>query len=100
VLRKGRVVADLPTRELLAGFRERDRYEIRVEGEAPALPPGFDAEVRDGIAVITGRVTEPHEIYDFVDRLRAHGAVLQSLTQVQPDLEDVFLALVKEPVDV
>jgi len=100
VLRRGRVVADLPTRELLAGFRERDRYEIRVEGEVPALPPGFDADLQDGVTVITGRVADPNEIYDFVDRLRAHGTVLQSLTQVQPDLEDVFLALVKEPVDV
>ncbi|GAA2769793.1 ABC transporter ATP-binding protein [Nonomuraea dietziae] len=35
VIRRGRLVADLPTRELLAGFRERDKYEIRIEGAAP-----------------------------------------------------------------
>ncbi|MFD8557856.1 ATP-binding cassette domain-containing protein [Streptosporangium canum] len=94
VMRQGRLVADLPTHELLASFRERDRYEIRVEG---AAPPGFTAVTRDGVTTINVRVSDPGEVYDVVERLRAHGAVLESLTQVQPDLEDVFLALVSEP---
>ncbi|GAA2738398.1 ABC transporter ATP-binding protein [Actinocorallia aurantiaca] len=93
VMRRGRLVADLPTRELLAGFRERDRYEIRVEG---AVPPGFDGVTREGVTTIGVRVGDPAEVYDVVERLRAQGAVLESLTQVQPDLEDVFLALVNE----
>ncbi|WP_461121139.1 ABC transporter ATP-binding protein [Saccharothrix stipae] len=94
VMRRGRLVADLPTRELLASFRERDRYEIRVEG---AAPPGFDGVTHDGVTTISVRVGDPREVYDVVERLRAQGAVLESLTQVQPDLEDVFLALVDEP---
>jgi len=93
VMRRGRLVADLPTKELLAGFRERDRYEIRVEG---AAPPGFDGVTREGVTTISVRVGDPAEVYDVVERLRAQGAVLESLTQVQPDLEDVFLALVNE----
>ncbi|WP_101789558.1 ABC transporter ATP-binding protein [Nonomuraea indica] len=96
VMRQGRLVADLPTRELLAGFRERDRYEIRVEG---AAPPGFDAVTREGVTTMSVRVRDPREVYDVVERLRAQGAVLESLTQVQPDLEDVFLTLVNEPTD-
>ncbi|MFI7442948.1 ABC transporter ATP-binding protein [Nonomuraea indica] len=96
VMRQGRLVADLPTRELLAGFRERDRYEIRVEG---AAPPGFDAVTREGVTTMSVRVGDPREVYDVVERLRAQGAVLESLTQVQPDLEDVFLTLVNEPTD-
>ncbi|MGW0590429.1 ATP-binding cassette domain-containing protein [Streptosporangium sp. NPDC002607] len=94
VIRQGRLVADLPTHELLAGFRERDRYEIRVEGVAP---PGFDAVTRDGVTTISVRVSDPIEVYDVVERLRTQGVVLESLTQVQPDLEDVFLTLVNEP---
>ncbi|GAA4231338.1 ABC-2 type transport system ATP-binding protein [Streptosporangium album] len=94
VMRQGRLVADLPTRELLAGFRERDRYEIRVEG---AAPPGFDGVTRDGVTTISVRVSDPREVYDVVERLRVQEVVLESLTQVQPDLEDVFLALVREP---
>ncbi|MBB6347146.1 ATP-binding cassette domain-containing protein [Nonomuraea muscovyensis] len=94
VIRQGRLVADLPTRELLAGFRERDRYEIRIEG---AAPPGFDAVIGEGVTTISVQVSNPIEVYDLVERLRVHGAVIESLTQVQPDLEDVFLALVNEP---
>ncbi|SDI12940.1 ABC-2 type transport system ATP-binding protein [Actinokineospora alba] len=93
VMRQGRLVADLPTRDLLARFRERDKYEIRVEG---APPPGFDAVTRDGVTTISVRVADPREVYDVVERLRVQGAVLESLNQVQPDLEDVFLALVNE----
>ncbi|MFI6734937.1 ATP-binding cassette domain-containing protein [Nonomuraea sp. NPDC050451] len=93
VMRRGRLIADLPTHQLLASFRERDRYEIRVEG---AAPPGFDAVTRDGVTTISVRVSHPGEVYDVVERLRTHGTVLESLTQVQPDLEDVFLALVNE----
>lgn len=94
VMRQGRLVADLPTHELLAGFRERDRHEIRVEG---AAPPGFNSVTREGVTTISVRVSDPREVYDVVERLRAQGAVLESLTQVQPDLEDVFLTLVNEP---
>ncbi|MDF5757415.1 ABC transporter ATP-binding protein [Spongiactinospora sp. TRM90649] len=94
VMREGRLVADLPTRELLARFRDRDRYEIRVEGAAPS---GFDAVTREGVTTINVRVSDPHEVYEVVERLRAQGVVLESLTQVRPDLEDVFLALVSGP---
>ncbi|MEV4163479.1 ABC transporter ATP-binding protein [Nonomuraea dietziae] len=93
VIRRGRLVADLPTRDLLAGFRERDTYEIRVEGAAPA---GFDAVTREGVTTMSVRVNDPREVYDVLERLRGQGVVLESLTQVQPDLEDVFLALVNE----
>ncbi|MEU4549200.1 ABC transporter ATP-binding protein [Nonomuraea dietziae] len=93
VIRQGRLVADLPTRELLDGFRERDKYEIRIEGAAPA---GFDAVTREGVTTISVRVNDPREVYDVVERLRGQGVVLESLTQVRPDLEDVFLALVNE----
>ncbi|MBC6462190.1 ATP-binding cassette domain-containing protein [Actinomadura sp. HBU206391] len=96
VIRQGRLVADLPTRELLARFRERDTYEIRVEGAAPA---GFDAVIREGVATFSVRVSDPSEVYDVVERLRAEGVVLESMAQVQPGLEDVFLSLVKEPSD-
>jgi ABC-2 type transport system ATP-binding protein len=102
VIRQGRVIADLPTDELLAGSRQRDRYEITIEGVLPAaaLPAGFRADTRDGATTITGQVRDPSEVYELVDRLRDHQVVLRSLAQVQPNLEDVFLALIKEPIDV
>ncbi|MGH3313481.1 MAG: ATP-binding cassette domain-containing protein [Streptomyces sp.] len=99
VIRKGQVIADLPTEQLLSQFRERDKYEVHLEGEMPelSLPPGFTARSVEGATVISGRVSDPQEVYTLVDRLRVQNAVVQSLSQVQPDLEDVFMGLIKAP---
>jgi ABC-2 type transport system ATP-binding protein len=101
VIRQGRVVADLPIKELITGFQEHDRYEISIVGDAPdlALPAGFRRRTHDGVTTMTGRIPDPDGVYDLVDRLRDQRAVLRSLTQVQPTLEDVFLTLVSEAAD-
>ncbi|MDJ1133693.1 ABC transporter ATP-binding protein [Streptomyces iconiensis] len=99
VIREGKVIADLRTEELLSQFRERDKYEVRIEGDLPdeALPDGFTAKAHEGTTTISGRVSDPQEVYALVDRLRDRRAVVQSLAQVQPDLEDVFMGLIKAP---
>ncbi len=100
VIRKGKVIADMPTEQLLSQFRERDAYEVRIEGDLPelSLPPGFTARRLDeDTTIISGRVRDPQEVYTLVDRLRDRRAVVQSLSQVQPDLEDVFMGLIKGP---
>ncbi|TXS51918.1 ATP-binding cassette domain-containing protein [Streptomyces sp. t39] len=99
VIRKGQVIADMSTEQLLSQFRERDAYEVRVEGDLPelSLPAGFTAKSVEGATIVTGRVAEPQEIYTLVDRLREQHAVVQSLSQVAPDLEDVFMGLIKAP---
>ncbi|MET9111417.1 ABC transporter ATP-binding protein [Streptomyces zhihengii] len=99
VIRKGQVIADMSTDRLLSQFRERDAYEVRVEGDLPelSLPAGFTATSAEGTTIVTGRVAEPQEIYTLVDRLREQHAVVQSLSQVAPDLEDVFMGLIKAP---
>jgi ABC-2 type transport system ATP-binding protein len=98
VIRKGQVVTDLPIGALLARSRERDRYEIRIDGTADGLvlPEGFTM-VSGETTLISGRLADPQDLYPIVDRLRAYGAVIESMAQVQPDLEDIFLDLVKEP---
>ncbi|MEU8382550.1 ABC transporter ATP-binding protein [Streptosporangium sp. NPDC048865] len=98
VIRKGKVVTDLPTEHLLAGARQRDKYEIRIEGdgEGLSLPDGFVVTPGKETTLITGRLDDPQDLYPLVERLRGRGVVLQSLTQVQPELEDVFLDLIKE----
>ena len=92
-------MTDLPTDELLARSRERDKYEIRIGGTADGLifPEGFTAVSGEKTTLIAGRLEDPQGLYPIVDRLRAYGAVIESLAQVQPDLEDVFLDLIKEP---
>jgi ABC-2 type transport system ATP-binding protein len=102
VIRRGQVVTDQPTRQLLAGSRQRDRYVIEIDGRADglALPPGFEATSTEDTTTIVARLTDPLELYALLDRLRDQGVVLRSLSQVQPDLEDVFLDLIKDRADV
>jgi ABC-2 type transport system ATP-binding protein len=102
VIRRGQLVTDQPTRELLARFRQRDRYVIETDGPAGELelPEGFEATSTDDHTTITAQLADPHELYELVDRLRVQGAVLRSLTQVQPDLEDVFLDLTQDEAHV
>ena len=102
VIRRGQVVTDQPTRELLGRFRQRDRYVIEIDPMANELelPEGFEATSTEDTTTITANLAEPPELYELVDRLRDRGAVLRSLAQVQPDLEDVFLDLIKDKSDV
>jgi ABC-2 type transport system ATP-binding protein len=102
VIRRGQVVTHQPTRELLATFRQRDRYVIEIDrsdGELD-LPAGSAATSTDDTTTITARLADQRELYGLVDQLRGRGAVLRSLAQVQPDLEDVFLDLIKDRTDV
>ncbi|GAA1659766.1 daunorubicin resistance protein DrrA family ABC transporter ATP-binding protein [Glycomyces endophyticus] len=98
VISRGRSVADLPTRELLATFRSHDHYELRISGDADvALPGGFTAERADDETVVSGRADDPEALYRLIDALRAQGRALHGVEQVQPGLESVFLTLVAEP---
>jgi ABC-2 type transport system ATP-binding protein len=101
IMRSGRVVADGPTRELLAGHRRRDRYELTVEGNVPAaeVPAGFEVVHQDGATVLTGAIADPDGVYDLLDLLRARRIPLRALAQVQPGLEEVFLTLTREPAN-
>jgi ABC-2 type transport system ATP-binding protein len=102
VIRRGRVIADQPTRRLLAGARQRDRYVVEIDGRVDTLelPAGFQATSTEDTTTIVAALTDPLELYTLVDRLREQGAVLRSLAQVQPDLEEVFLDLIKDTADV
>ncbi|MDX6430688.1 MAG: type transport system ATP-binding protein [Streptosporangiaceae bacterium] len=102
VIRRGQVITDQPTRQLLARFRRRDQYVIEIDGRADGLelPVGSEVVSADDTTTITARLADPQELYGLVDRLRDRGAILQSLAQVQPDLEDVFLDLIKDKADV
>jgi ABC-2 type transport system ATP-binding protein len=102
VIRRGQVITDQPTRQLLAAFRRRDQYVIEIDGPADGveLPAGFEVTTTDDTVTITARLADPQELYGLVDRLRDRGVILRSLAQVQPDLEDVFLDLIKDRADV
>lgn len=95
VIRRGSVIADLPTSELLARYAE-DRFQVRVAGplDSSVLPAGATAE-RDGQATrITLPGTGTADLYRLLRRLEEANAPLASVTQAQPSLEEIFIRLV------
>ncbi|MGH3735187.1 MAG: ATP-binding cassette domain-containing protein [Micromonosporaceae bacterium] len=100
VIRDGRIVTDLPTRQLLDRYAE-DRYRVTVGGALPAS----DRVLPDGARVAAGddgttRITLPDhnldDLYKLLDHVRWRELPLRSVEQVRPDLEEVFVRLLGE----
>jgi ABC-2 type transport system ATP-binding protein len=97
VIRRGEIIADLPTAELLSQFAE-DRFEVRAamppSGFAGKLPAGARAEADADTTRVLLRDADQGRLHHLVEELRAAGVPLLSVTQAQPDLEEIFLRLI------
>jgi ABC-2 type transport system ATP-binding protein len=97
VIRDGSIIADLPTADLLARFAE-DRFEVRVaglrSGVAGALPAGARVAADARTTTVTLRDADQGRLHEFLGELRARDVPLLSVTQAQPDLEEIFLRLI------
>jgi ABC-2 type transport system ATP-binding protein len=97
VIRAGSVIADLPTGELLARFRE-DRFEVRIGGPADQfagqLPPGTDITADGEATRLTLPSADVMVLSRLLDELRARDVPLLSVTQVQAGMEEIFLWLI------
>jgi ABC-2 type transport system ATP-binding protein len=102
VIKSGRVIADLPTGELLARYAE-DRYQVRIAGAltgpAAALPDGATAQADGETTRITLPSSDSAVLYGFLSQLQAEHAELMSVTQAQPGLEEIFLRLIHDDPD-
>jgi ABC-2 type transport system ATP-binding protein len=100
VIRGGEIIADLPTGELLSRFAE-DRFEVRAAGPrsglAGKLPAGARAEADADTTRVLLRDADQGRLHRFLEDLRASGVPLLSVSQAQPDLEEIFLKLVGTP---
>lgn len=98
IMRAGRIVADLPVQELLRRFR-KDSLQIVVAGGADLagiqLPEGTTVAQADGATVLSSPALESGDLYALLARLSDRGLPLHSVSPVEPDLEDVFLELLR-----
>jgi len=99
IIDQGRLLTDLPVRELLARFRQ-ETYEIRLGspldlGAAPWLD-GFSVTSEDGGSRIRGPISDQNRLYDLLTQLRTQHLPLIAVEPVEPNLEDVFVQILKE----
>ncbi len=98
IMRGGRIVADMPVLDLLHRFKQ-DRYRIvlaaHYELAGIELPPGSTVGHEDGATVITSPALQSRQLYALMARFNDAGLPLRSVSPVEPDLEDVFLELVR-----
>jgi ABC-2 type transport system ATP-binding protein len=96
VIRDGSVIADLPIGELLSRYAE-DRFTVRVgglvNGSAGLLPAGAQARADAESTLVTLPDASQDTLQGFLGQLRSRGVPLVSVTQGQPDLEEVFIKL-------
>ena len=100
VVAHGRVLADAPVATLLA-VSDVATYRIGLHGPLPtttraALDDAFPGW-RDEAAGIAVEVVDAEALYRLTDLLRATSAPLAHLSREEPDLEQVFLSLVRAP---
>lgn len=99
IIRQGKLVTDLPTRELLARFRQ-NLYEIRLGGsvtpDASHLFDGFSLTSDEGGSRIRGAIPDQARLYDLLAACRAHGLPLLAVEPVEPDLEEIFVQILRE----
>jgi ABC-2 type transport system ATP-binding protein len=99
VMRDGRVVADLPTRELLQRYVE-NRYQVQVAASeatplTPLLPAGATLGQVDGHASIELSSADQQPLHALLGTLHQRNVPLLSVTRVQPSLEEIFVKLVR-----
>jgi ABC-2 type transport system ATP-binding protein len=94
MLKQGRVVALDSTSNLM---NRRDSLYLRLRLTGAALPAALAAQVRDSRdATHTLRLRSYAEVEGVLAQVREAGAQIEELELLQPDLEDVFVQIMKD----
>lgn len=102
ILAQGKVVTDDRIDRLLGLFRTR-AYRIVLSGH---LPPEATARLRsrfpllklhssDHETTLEVELAPGYDFYELLDHLRETGAPIEEISRAEPDLEEVFLKIVK-----
>ena len=94
MLKQGRIVALDTTSKLL---NRRDSLYLRLRLAGAALPAALAGRVRDSRdALHTLRLRSYAEVEGVLAQVREAGAQIEEMELLQPDLEDVFVQIMKE----
>jgi ABC-2 type transport system ATP-binding protein len=99
IIHQGRLLTDLPVRELLARFRQ-ETYEIRLgsplDSSAASWLDGFSVTSEDGESLIRGPISDQEKLYDLLTQVHTQHLPLIAVEPVEPNLEEVFVQILKE----
>jgi ABC-2 type transport system ATP-binding protein len=99
IIHQGRLLADLPVRDLLQRFRQ-DLYEIRLgsplDAGAGAWLDGLTVTSADGESRIRGPIPDQDRLYDLLAQIHAQHLPLLTVERVEPGLEDIFVRILEE----
>ncbi|HZU68573.1 MAG TPA: ABC transporter ATP-binding protein [Ktedonobacteraceae bacterium] len=99
IMRKGRLLTNQPLAELLHLFQQ-EYYQIRLKGtldeEYSDWFDGLTREMENGDTILSGAISDQATLHAYLARVRDLGLPLLSVTQVEPNLEDVFLRLIDD----
>jgi ABC-2 type transport system ATP-binding protein len=99
IIHQGHLLTDLPVRALLARFRQ-ETYEIRLgsplDASAASWLDGFSVTSEDGESLIRGPISDQEKLYDLLTKVHTHHLPLIAVEPVEPNLEDVFVQILKE----
>ena len=102
ILKEGQVVADDTVENLLALFRTRayrivlsDGLSAELAGQLAAVAPNHSIERLGNQTQLTFTLPSAAGLYAVIDIVRQGGAVLETITQKEPDLEEAFLRVIK-----
>ena len=99
IMSKGRLLVDQPLEELLHLFHH-EYYQIKLRGHLERqLAPWFDSwsiNNEDGNTILSGSISDQAALYGLITKLHDLHLPLLSITQVEPNLEEVFIDLMKE----
>jgi ABC-2 type transport system ATP-binding protein len=97
IISAGRIIADRPVEELLR-VSSGPYYRIAVGGQLSSEDveqlASMSVEPGDGKTFLSGPVADQDSLFRLLDQLRDRGASLLSVSQEEPNLEEVFLRLV------
>ncbi|HZO76343.1 MAG TPA: ABC transporter ATP-binding protein [Ktedonobacteraceae bacterium] len=98
IIRKGKLLTDQPLAKLLAVHKER--YQIRIKGhmerQALDMPEGLSCRYEQDDTVLVGTIEDQNALHTLLNQIRALELPLRSVTQVEPNLEEVFINMITQ----
>jgi ABC-2 type transport system ATP-binding protein len=102
ILKEGRVVADDTVDNLLSLFRTRSYHLVLRDGLTPELAgrlagvaSNLSLERRGAQTELSFTLPAAERLYEVIDIVRQGGAVIETIAQKEPDLEEAFLQVIK-----